>query len=257
PLLCGADEVVVADREPVPRALELSGDAVDPLLRRHACGLGTMEHLQPVLVHADHEMDDLSAHAMIARHGVRADLLDRVTHVRCAIRVVDRSRDVEALATAHSRAPASATSRFSSSSPITRRLPSSSFRNTRSRQMSTPTTFSFPTAVASILPSRGNRLRACTYDSCSYVRQHIRRPQHPEIWAGLSDSRWSFASWRLTGLSSRGDVEQQSSRPHRPTPPSSAASSRTPTCRNSIRVRKVRARSRTSSRKSTRRSAVK
>src|SRR5690606_16634240 len=49
PLLCGADEVVVADREPVPRALELSGDAVDPLLRRHACGLGTLEHLQPVL----------------------------------------------------------------------------------------------------------------------------------------------------------------------------------------------------------------
>ena len=50
---------------------------------------------------------------------------------------------------------------------------------------------------------------------------------------------------------------QQSSRRHRPSPPRRRASSRTPICRNSMRVRKVRAISRTRARKSTRFSAVK
>ena len=52
-------------------------------------------------------------------------------------------------------------------------------------------------------------------------------------------------------------MEQQYSRPQRPTPPSRAASSRTPICRSSMRVRKALASSRTRARKSTRCSAVK
>jgi len=60
---------------------------------------------------------------------------------------------------------------------------------------------------------------------CSYMRQHISRPQQPEICAGFSDSLWSLASWRLTGLSAGSHVEQQSSRPQLPRPPTMRAAS--------------------------------
>src|SRR5690606_41846735 len=78
-------------------------------------------------------------------------------------------------------AAAPATSARRSARSTVRRLPSSARRCTRSRQMSTLTTFSRPSEVTTVLPSRGNLRLAWRYDSCSYVRQHIRRPQHPEI----------------------------------------------------------------------------
>ena len=83
------------------------------------------------------------------------------------------------------------------------------------------------------------------------------RPHAPEICDGLSDSRWSFATCRFTGRSSGSHDAEQYSRPQRPMPPSRLASSRTPICFSSMRVRKADARSRTSVRKSTRFSAVK
>ena len=49
-----------------------------------------------------------------------------------------------------------------------------------------------------------------------------------------------MASARLTGESSVSQDEQQYSRPQRPTPESRAASSRTPICRSSMRVRNMR-----------------
>ena len=83
------------------------------------------------------------------------------------------------------------------------------------------------------------------------------RPQAPEICCGLSESFWSFATPRFTGRKSGSHEAEQYSRPQRPTPERRFASSRTPICFNSIRVRNMAARSRTRPRKSTRRSAVK
>jgi len=62
---------------------------------------------------------------------------------------------------------------------------------------------------------------------------------------------------RLTGDRSVSQVEQQNSRPHRPSPPRRAVSSRAPIWRRSMRVRSRVPRSRTRLRKSTRESAVK
>ena len=71
----------------------------------------------------------------------------------------------------------------------------------------------------------------------------------PESLDGFSDSPCSFAIFTDTAWNSRSQVEQQSSRPHGPTPPTSLASSRAPICFISIRVWRLCARSRTSSRK--------
>jgi hypothetical protein len=44
--------------------------------------LGALQHLQAVLVHADEEVDALALQPAVAGHGVDADLLDGVAHVR-------------------------------------------------------------------------------------------------------------------------------------------------------------------------------
>ena len=68
---------------------------------------------------------------------------------------------------------------------------------------------------------------------------------------------WVFAILMETGIKPSKNCEQQKGRPQMPSPPIIFASSRTPICRSSIRARNTLARSRTSSRKSTRPSAVK
>ena len=95
------------------------------------------------------------------------------------------------------------------------------------------------------------------YASCSYFRQHIRRPQVPEIFTGFSESPCSFAILMDTGWKPLRKVLQQNGLPQMPSPPTIFASSRTPIWRSSMRVRNMPARSLTSSRKSTRPSAVK
>ena len=60
-----------------------------------------------------------------------------------------------------------------------------------------------------------------------------------------------------TGTKSSRNCAQQNGRPQMPRPPSILASSRTPIWRSSMRARNTPARSRTSSRKSTRPSEVK
>ena len=61
----------------------------------------------------------------------------------------------------------------------------------------------------------------------------------------------------LTGSKSLRNVEQHRSRPHGPMPPCTLASSRAESCRSSTRQARVRPKSRTSARKSTRWSALK
>src|SRR5690606_148321 len=187
-----ADEIVVAQPQPPPRGPELLGDRVHPLLRLHTVGPRVLEHVEPVLVHADDEVDGPPRQPMVARHGVRAQLLERVPQVRRAVGVVDGTRDVELAPPVHVRRPfpldpflscsrarpprrsiadppsaARATSAFNWASGTVRRSPSSSLRTTSSRQMSTLITFSLPRRVMRVLPSRGNFLRASTYASCS------------------------------------------------------------------------------------------
>src|SRR5699024_3464987 len=91
----------------------------------------------------------------------------------------------------------------------------------------------------------------------SYFKQHMRRPHKPDIFAGFKDRLWFFAIFIDTGSKSPKNVEQQSIRPHGPIQPSIFASSRIQICLNSIRVLNKAAKSLTSSRKSTRPSAVK
>ena len=83
------------------------------------------------------------------------------------------------------------------------------------------------------------------------------RPQVPEIFVGFKDRLWVLAILMETGMKSSRNWAQQKGRPQIPRPPSIFASSRTPICRSSMRARKAEARSFTSSRKSTRPSAVK
>ena len=82
-------------------------------------------------------------------------------------------------------------------------------------------------------------------------------PQLPEILLGLSDMDCIFAILVDTGWKSFRNLLQQNGLPQMPRPPSIFASSRTPICLSSIRLRKMPARSLTSSRKSTLPSDVK
>ena len=79
----------------------------------------------------------------------------------------------------------------------------------------------------------------------------------PEILAGFRDRFWVLAILMDTGMKSSIYWLQQKGRPQMPRPPSIFASSRTPIWRSSMRAWKAAARSFTSSRKSTRPSAVK
>ena len=83
------------------------------------------------------------------------------------------------------------------------------------------------------------------------------RPQVPEIFVGFRDRFWVLAILMDTGIKSSKNWLQQNGLPQMPRPPSILASSRTPICRSSMRAWKAEARSFTSSRKSTRPSAVK
>ena len=103
----------------------------------------------------------------------------------------------------------------------------------------------------------GRFFESSAYMSDSFLRQHISRPQLPEILVGLSERFCSLAILMETGANSVRNVWQQSGRPQTPMPPSSLVSSRTPICRSSILVLKIPARSFTRSRKSILPSAVK
>src|SRR5471032_581353 len=91
----------------------------------------------------------------------------------------------------------------------------------------------------------------------SYRRQHFSRPHRPESFDGLRLKSCCLAILIETGSNDCRNVVQHSGRPHVPYPPYILASSRTPIWRISMRVRNSAASSRTSSRKSTRPSAVK
>src|SRR4029079_1332317 len=91
----------------------------------------------------------------------------------------------------------------------------------------------------------------------SYRRQHFSRPHRPDSFEGFRLRSCCFAILIETGSNAVRNVVQHNGRPQVPEPPRILASSRTPICRISMRVRNSDASSRTSSRKSTRVSAVK
>ena len=142
-------------------------------------------------------------------------------------------------------------SRISVASPFGIRTETVSFTMFRSD------TVPGPSGVITSRPIRGIRFRTCSYWSCSYFRQHISLPHKPLIFVGFRERFWSLAIRMETGWKSFRNEPQQIGRPQGPSPPSIRASSRTPICRSSIRVRKTAAKSLTSARKSTRPFAVK
>ncbi len=94
PGLRGADEVVVADLQLIPRLRENARHLVHPGLRAEARLGGGLQDGLRVLVHPDYEVDVVTAEAPVTGDGVGADLLEGVTQVRVAIRVVDGRGDV-------------------------------------------------------------------------------------------------------------------------------------------------------------------
>src|SRR5690606_12950619 len=89
-----AHEVIVRDREAVPRLAEASTDAIDPLLGCHARGLCALQVRHPVLVGAEHDVTRATLLALVPRQHVRADLLRAVAEMRRAVRVVAGRGDV-------------------------------------------------------------------------------------------------------------------------------------------------------------------
>ncbi len=71
----------------------------------------------------------------------------------------------------------------------------------------------------------------------------MRREQLPEIFVGFKESPCSFAILIDTGWKSSRKDAQHSGRPHTPSPPTILALSRTPICRNSMRMRNTDAKS--------------
>ena len=125
------------------------------------------------------------------------------------------------------------------------------------RSRFTSVTVPRPSGVSTNDSFLGAVLRRSSYASCSYLRQHMSRPHVPEIFVGLRLRFCVLAILMETGWKSSRNSLQQNGLPHTPRPPTIFALSLTPICRSSMRVRKEDARSLTSSRKSTRPSAVK
>src|SRR5437879_13099528 len=92
--------------------------------------------------------------------------------------------------------------------------PSSSRTQTASWYTSCRVTVTPPLPVLSVTPSGGSRVALSRYCDSSYARQHIRRPQAPEILDGLNDSCCSRAILGVAGWKLLSQVEQQNARPH-------------------------------------------
>src|SRR5207247_3742979 len=95
PLLGGADEVVVADPQPLPRLAELGGDAVGigpGLHARLGCGLGD---LVAVLVGAGQDAHVVASQPVIAGHRVGDDRRVGVPQVGRRVPVVARGGEIE------------------------------------------------------------------------------------------------------------------------------------------------------------------
>ena len=120
-----------------------------------------------------------------------------------------------------------------------------------------PTTTPSPSSRATCSPTAGAVRANSAYSGCSYFRQHISRPQAPEIFSGFGGRSCTLAIRRLTGSKSFRNVAQHRSRPQLPRPPTSRAASREPICRRSIRACSCGPARSTNARKSTRCGAVK
>ncbi len=150
PRLGCADEVVVADPQPVPGLREHGGHPVHPGLRAEAGVGGGLQDRLRMLVHSDDEVDVVSAKPPVAGDGVGADLLEGVPEMRVAVGVIDGRGDVElgqqSRTSQFFRAPlrASAVSRFNSSSVSVRSPPAGVFSVTRFPKMLTDSTVSVP-----------------------------------------------------------------------------------------------------------------
>ena len=88
-----ADELVVRDIQPPPHCAKGLGKRVDERLWLDALLRGGLLDLLPVLIHADEEMDAVTAQPAISRDGIGTDLFVRVTDVRIAVRIVDGRGD--------------------------------------------------------------------------------------------------------------------------------------------------------------------
>ena len=77
-------------------------------------------------------------------------------------------------------------------------------------------TFPRPEGVVTSAPRRGARCLNEVYTPCSYLRQHMRRPQQPEIFEGFSGRFWSLAMRIETGSWSPQKLAQHSRRPQGP-----------------------------------------
>ena len=91
---------------------------------------------------------------------------------------------------------------------LTVKFPSSPvFTLTVPRSGTLSTTVPMPSGVFTFFPTPGVFLISSSYTSCSNLRQHIRRPHAPEIFAELSERFCSFAKEGRTAERASADCE--------------------------------------------------
>src|SRR5690606_5743392 len=95
PFLGGADEVVVADVEGLPKFLDPRDDLVDVLERLLARLAGRPLHVEPVLIGARQKPRVVAPQAVIARQRVGGHRRIRVPDVQLVVGIIDGRRDVE------------------------------------------------------------------------------------------------------------------------------------------------------------------
>ena len=93
----GANEIVVADVEFLPRISKKWSNRIGEFLWCHTCGISGLLNFQAVLIGAGQEVDLVASHAVPAGKGIADNGGVSVAKVRLGIDVIDRRRGIKAL----------------------------------------------------------------------------------------------------------------------------------------------------------------
>jgi hypothetical protein len=92
-----ADEIIIRRIERLRHAPELCSVAVSQFARRDSFLLGRLQHLDAVLVRTGQEEDVFAVESLEAGKGIRCEQFVGMADMRLAVRIGNRSGDVEFL----------------------------------------------------------------------------------------------------------------------------------------------------------------
>ena len=104
-LLRRADEIIVADVQPLPERLEARDDLIGILNWLYPGLLGLLLDLQPMLIRARQEKHIVAREAVIPRDGIGNRRAIRMTDMQLRTRIIDRRRDIKWLLFSHQNIP--------------------------------------------------------------------------------------------------------------------------------------------------------